>query len=116
MLLESAYGSCAAPGAANYNTNWTSPSKTNQFFNILIDMLPPGVLNHCKLQYRLDRTLKSPTVFQHFNRTFADIIEFYNTKSTLASLMSPWQPLGPEVRLRLQPTPPDVAPELTQEA
>ena len=75
-------------------------------------MLLPGVLKHCKLQYKMDLTLKNPSVFQHFNRHVVEIIDFYNTKSTLASPMSPWQPLGPEV----QPAPPDVAPELTQEA
>ena len=89
----------------NYNTNWTSPSKTHQFFNILIDMLLPGVLKLCKLQYEIDLAFNKPTAFQQFDRTFAEILDFYNAKSTLASPMWPWQPLGPEV----QPAPPAYA-------
>ena len=67
-----------------------------------MELLLPVVLKQCKLQYKMDLTLKNPSAFQHFNGTVTEIIDFYNTKSTLASPMSPWQPSGQEV----QPAPP----------
>ena len=47
VLLESAYGLSVAPGALL------------------------GVLKHCKLQYKIDLTIKNPSVFQHFNASCA---------------------------------------------
>ena len=105
MLLESAYDLLSAPGAVppvlkhcklQYKLDLTL-KKPSVCFIILIEMLLPGVLKHCKLQYKMDITLKNPSVFHNLNRTFAELIDFYNRKPTLASPMSPWQPLGSEV-------------------
>ena len=40
------------------------------------------VLKHCKLQYKMDLTLKNTPQNQHVNRVFAEQPVFYNTKST----------------------------------
>ena len=36
-----------------------------------MQVVPPVVLKHCKLQYKIDLTLKNPSVFQHFNASCA---------------------------------------------
>ena len=38
-------------------------------------VVPPVVLEHCKLQYKIDLTLKNTSFFQHFNGTFGVLAE-----------------------------------------
>ena len=54
-----------------------------------MQVVPPVVLKHCKLQYKIDLTLKNPSVFQHFNASCAEIIDFYNTKCYAAKYSQP---------------------------
>ena len=51
-------------------------------------MLLPGVLKHCKLQYKMNLTRKNPTVFQHFNASCAEIIDFTIQNVTQPSIRS----------------------------
>ena len=55
---------------------------------------------------KIDLTLKNPSVFQHFNASCAEIIDFYNTKCYAAKYSQP--------RLRSQGNAAKVTPQVTQ--
>ena len=58
---------------------------------------PPPLLKPCNLQYKMDLTLKNPSVSQEINGNVAVFIIFSIQNQLFSSQMSPWQPLGSEV-------------------
>ena len=71
-----------------------------------MQVVPLVVLKHGKSQYKMNLTLKNPSVFQHVNGTFAEITDFYNTKCYAAKYSQP--------RLCSQGNAAKVMPQVTQ--